>query len=332
MAIDSIGTVINPEILQFGNVFRKVAQPLSEYRGRLLFKLKPITDPKDTAFIFTEVLHPFKESNKEFQLLENLGSGSFGEVYKVRPIASPHETYALKTFAEPQDTFDEVSIYNMLSATGGSPYIIRMVKSYPNAIILEYADKNLQSVIYSAENIPVKKIIGDILKGLSFAHKLGIVHNDLKPQNVMFINNLAKIGDWGSAFHIDKRQERFYNPTLWYMSPEILLGAEPTFAIDIWATGCIMGALLLKECIFTGNNRIDQLFQIFDKLGTPTNETWPGVEDLPEYSQNFPKWSFTQKRLDYFLRLDPSGLLLAMLTLDPAKRITADDALKHPYF
>ncbi|VDO82298.1 unnamed protein product [Soboliphyme baturini] len=96
--------------------------------------------------------------------------------------------------------------------------------------------------------------------------------------------------------------------TLWYRAPEILLGTRYyTAAVDTWSLGCIFAELVSFLCFFTrdvamfycqcmnrplfpGDSEIDQLFRIFQVLGTPDETIWPGISQLSDYKSNFPCW------------------------------------------
>lgn len=80
--------------------------------------------------------------------------------------------------------------------------------------------------------------------------------------------------------------------TLWYRAPEILLGQQRyTFAVDIWAVGCIFAELYTKRPLFLGNGyEIEQIFKIFEIMGTPSVNYWSNLPNLPDYKFSFPKW------------------------------------------
>jgi cell division cycle 2-like len=118
-------------------------------------------------------------------------------------------------------------------------------------------------------------------------------------------------------------------------APEILLGAKTySTAIDMWSVGCIFAELLLKEPLFQAKAEIELISMIFKLLGPPTNDSWPEYSSLPlaktitppspqphQFRQKFP-----------FLTIAGIDLLSSLLTYDPERRITAEEALQHPYF
>ncbi|GMF51822.1 unnamed protein product [Phytophthora fragariaefolia] len=122
--------------------------------------------------------------------------------------------------------------------------------------------------------------------------------------------------------------------TLWYRAPEILMGVQDYgAAVDVWSIGCIFAEMAQGKPLFTGISEVDQLFQIFSKLSTPTTETWPGFSSLPNYHFEFPSWN--QRPLTHLISgMSDLGidLLAKLLTYDPGQRITAEEALCHPYF
>lgn len=80
--------------------------------------------------------------------------------------------------------------------------------------------------------------------------------------------------------------------TLWYRAPEVLLGSTRySCPVDIWSIGCIFAEMASRQPLFQGDSEIDQLFRIIRVLTTPTEETWPGVSQLPDYKTSFPSWT-----------------------------------------
>ena len=121
------------------------------------------------------------------------------------------------------------------------------------------------------------------------------MHRDLKPQNLLVDQrtNALKLADFGlaRAFGIPVRAYTHEVVTLWYRSPEILLGARHySTPVDVWSIGCIFAEMINHTALFPGDSEIDQLFRIFRVLGTPDDGMWPSVSTLPDYKAQFPQW------------------------------------------
>lgn len=101
----------------------------------------------------------------------------------------------------------------------------------------------------------------------------------------------------------------------------------------MWSVGCIFAEMCTRKPLFPGDSEIDEIFKIFRVLGTPTEASWPGVTSFPDYKASFPKWS---RREDEPLvpGLNDVGLdlLELLLVYDPAARISAKQAVLHPFF
>ncbi|RYR64368.1 hypothetical protein Ahy_A03g010488 isoform A [Arachis hypogaea] len=239
-------------------------------------------------------------------------------------------------------------------------------------LVFEYLDLDLKKHMDSSPEFAkdprqVKVFLYQILCGIAYCHSHRVLHRDLKPQNLLIdrSSNALKLADFGlaRAFGIPVRTFthevcvptyvgflsfmeiiKFWNlwallqernvVTLWYRAPEILLGSHHySTPVDVWSVGCIFAEMVNQRPLFPGDSEIDELFKIFRILGTPNEDTWPGVTSLPDFKSAFPKWA-PKDLATVVPTLEPAGLdlLSSMLRLDPSKRITARSALEHEYF
>lgn len=215
-------------------------------------------------------------------------------------------------------------------------------------IIFEYMPYSLENYIddckknqsyYSHSN--VKKYLSHLLHGIDGIHSKRIMHRDLKPQNILLSPNYEtlKIADFGLARKISVQPEEYTVEvcTLWYRAPEMLMtNGNYGKSADMWAVGCLFAELLSLEPLFPGDSAIDQLNKIFGRLGTPTEDEWPGINVILKGCISFPINSnpVPLEQINGINGLTQNGidLLYKMLTINPYNRISAKDALAHPYF
>ncbi|XP_019740522.1 cyclin-dependent kinase 19 isoform X3 [Hippocampus comes] len=208
----------------------------------------------------------------------------------------------------------------------------------------------------------VKSLLYQILDGIHYLHANWVLHRDLKPANILVMGEgpergRVKIADMGFArlFNSPLKPLADLDPvvvTFWYRAPELLLGARHyTKAIDIWAIGCIFAELLTSEPIFhcrqedikTSNPfHHDQLDRIFSVMGYPADKDWEDIRKMPEYptlQKDFRRTTYANSSLIKYMekhKVKPDSkvflLLQKLLTMDPTKRITSEQALQDPYF
>ncbi|KAF9501144.1 Pkinase-domain-containing protein [Pleurotus eryngii] len=283
--------------------------------------------------------------------IEKVVEGTYGVVYKARDTTS-NAIVALKKIrleAEdegvPSTAIREISLLKELRDDNIVKLLDIVHADQKLYLVFEFLDVDLKRYMENGNqrNTPLspallKKFTHQMNSGLLYCHSHRILHRDLKPQNLLIdkTDNL-KLADFGlaRAFGIPMRTYTHEVVTLWYRAPEVLLGSRHySTAIDMWSVGCIFAEMAMHgHPLFPGDSEIDQIFKIFRILGTPNDETWPGVSALPDYKSTFPQWS-EQDLGRIVSTLDEDGLdmLKKTLTYDSAKRISAKRALIHPYF
>jgi serine/threonine protein kinase len=196
----------------------------------------------------------------------------------------------------------------------------------------------------SLENIRV--MMHSILLSVANCHANQIIHRNVKPSKFL-------IGSDGSCHMTSFTSslmgggaavQRPLMPrmgTTQYLAPEVLLGAADlefdytsyTDKVDMWAAGLILAEMSGGGPLFVVDSEIDLLFSIMRMLGTPTEESWPGVKDLACSITDFPSWR-AKNLEDVFPILGSQGcnLLSGMLCYNPTKRLSAMQALRDPFF
>lgn len=213
-----------------------------------------------------------------------------------------------------------------------------LVSEYMDGDLKKYMDTHRRSQ-GGLDPITVKSFVYQILRGIAYCHEKRILHRDLKPQNLL-INSKGqlKLADFGLARAFGIPVNTFSNEvvTLWYRAPDVLLGSRSySTSIDIWSIGCIMAEMFTGRPLFPGAANEDQLRRIFRLLGTPSERSWPGISQLPEYKPNLYSQVYASQDLQQVLpQIDSMGvdLLKSMLQMRPEMRISAADALAHPWF
>ncbi|XP_033835880.1 cyclin-dependent kinase 1 [Periophthalmus magnuspinnatus] len=286
---------------------------------------------------------------EDYLKIEKIGEGTYGVVYKGKNKVTGQVVAMKKIRLESEDegvpstAVREVALLQELK----HPNVVRLLDVLMQEsrlyLIFEFLSMDLKKYLDSIPSgqymdcMLVKSYLYQILEGIYFCHCRRVLHRDLKPQNLLIDNKgVIKLADFGlaRAFGVPVRVYTHEVVTLWYRAPEVLLGsARYSTPVDVWSTGTIFAELATKKPLFHGDSEIDQLFRIFRTLGTPSNEVWPEVESLPDYKNTFPKWK-PGSLASMVKNLDKNGLdlLSKMLIYNPPKRISAREAMTHPYF
>jgi len=289
---------------------------------------------------------------KKYELIQKLGEGAYGIVWKVEEKKS-HQHLALKKIydafqnaTDAQRTFREIMFLQELSEHENIVKLHNVIKAENNRdiyLVFEYMDTDLHAVIRAKilEDIHKHYIIYQLLKAMKFIHSANILHRDLKPSNLLLNSEcLLKVADFGlarliSAEEIANEVLTDYVATRWYRAPEILLGSTKyTKGVDMWSVGCIVGELLGGKPMFPGSSTLNQLERVFEVTGKPTSEDLVGINSqfAETMLQTIPPPTRTRTLSQMYpdasdLELD---LLTKLLALNPELRLSAEDALEHP--
>ncbi|KAI1723107.1 protein kinase domain-containing protein [Ditylenchus destructor] len=292
----------------------------------------------------------------EFECLNHIEEGAYGVVYRAIE-KKTDEIVALKRLKmeKERDGFPITSLreINMLLKCGKHPNVVNvreiveggnMDKIY---LVMEYVEHDMKTLMESLKSknkkftpAQVKSLMRQLLSGIEFMHNEFVIHRDLKTSNLLLSHSgVLKIGDFGLAREFGNPLKP-YTPivvTLWYRSPELLLGIkEYSTAVDMWSVGCIFAEFMKLKPLFMGKSEIDQLQKIFMEIGTPNEHVWPGYSELPGVKLfALPHTPYNQLRNKFASNLSSGAgfeLLNRLLAPCPINRITASEALKSSWF
>eukprot|EP00930_Biecheleria_cincta_P054541 TRINITY_DN4074_c0_g1_i1.p1 TRINITY_DN4074_c0_g1~~TRINITY_DN4074_c0_g1_i1.p1 ORF type:complete len:538 (-),score=103.74 TRINITY_DN4074_c0_g1_i1:55-1668(-) len=285
----------------------------------------------------------------KYRLISKKGEGTFSEVLKAQSIKSGKHT-AIKCMKNHFDSIDQVNNLREIQALrrlAGHPNIIKLhevLYDEPTgrlALVFELMDMNLYEAIKGRRHyLPEQKVrhyMYEMLKALDHMHRNGIFHRDVKPENLLLLDDEIKLADLGSCRGIYSRQPfTEYISTRWYRAPECLLtDGYYNFKMDLFAAGCVCFEIVALFPLFPGQNEMDQIQKIHNVLGTPPPELLARKfkRNASHMDFNFPEKKGTGiERLIPHADPELTELMKKLIRYDPDERILARQALKEPFF
>jgi len=315
--------------------------------------------------------HSFKAGKHEFTVdvkysfIRTIGSGAYGVVISahdtsnVTKVAIKMIPRAFNDEVDAKRILREIKILkhfrheNIIGIVDMMPPNVKHVEDFHDVyIVTDLMETDLHRIIYSKQSLSIDHVqyfLYQILRAVKYIHSAGVLHRDLKPSNLLVNSNCdLKVCDFGLSRGFSLTPDEFgaeitdkslvlteYVVTRWYRAPEIMLACHQySKPVDVWSIGCIFAELLGRKPYFPGDDYIDQLTIICEKLGKLSDDELNFVtsEKAKRFMRKLPEKP--RILLNQQFPGTPSNaidLLSKMLTIHPAKRITIDEALSHPF-
>jgi len=278
-----------------------------------------------------------------------VGNGSFGVVFQAKLSPGGEDAAIKRVLQDKRFKNRELQIMRIVR----HPNIVELKAYYYSNgdrkdevylnLVLEFvpetvyrASRHFSKMKTTMPILEVKLYIYQLFRSLAYIHSQGICHRDIKPQNLLLdpATGILKLCDFGSAkILVENEPNVSYICSRYYRAPELIFGATNyTPKIDVWSTGCVMAELMLGQPLFPGESGIDQLVEIIKVLGTPTKE------QIRTMNPNYMEHKFPQIKPHPFSKVfrkasqDAIDLISKLLEYTPSQRLSAVDAMCHPFF
>ncbi|KAM9924715.1 hypothetical protein OXX80_011138 [Metschnikowia pulcherrima] len=290
-------------------------------------------------------------SIRNYEIVSKIGRGKYSEVFEGVNVRND-EPCVIKVLkpVKMKKIFREVKI--LKNITGGPNVvalldIVRDANSKIPALIFEQVKNVDFRVLYAKFTIPdIQYYFTQLLIALDFSHSMGIMHRDVKPQNIMIDPQSKKLRliDWGLAeFYHAGMDYNVRVASRYHKGPELLINLQQyDYSLDLWSVGCMLAAIIFKkEPFFRGDSNNDQLVQIAKVLGTKDLMAYVNkyrIKLSDEYDSILGKYprkpwsSFVNKDNKHLVSEEVVDLIDKLLTYDHQLRPTAKETLAHPFF
>lgn len=289
---------------------------------------------------------------RRYKIIQKLGKGAYGIVWRAMDIVTERVIALKKTFSAFQNSTDAQRTYReiaYLMALRGNPFIISLLAVHRAEndldvyLVFEIMETDVHAVIRANILLDVhhRYIFWQMLCALKYIHSAGLIHRDLKPSNLLINSDATiKLCDFGLSRTVDSlgstEELTDYVATRWYRPPEILFGSSSYhWGIDMWAAGCILAELVTGRTIFPGQSTMDQIERVIALTGPPSKQDIDSVDSqvvdtmLLNLQYSYPRMNLEEKLEG--APPDAIDLIKQLLVFNPNNRLTAEQALNHPY-
>jgi len=233
---------------------------------------------------------------EKYEKLSKIGEGAYGLVFKCRH-RDTGQVVAIKKFVESDDdpvirriAMREVRMLKQLRH-GNLVNLLEVFRRKKKLhLVFEYCDHTVLTELErhpgGVEEVLLKKIVWQTLQAVNYCHQHGVIHRDVKPENILVSRNgIVKLCDFGFARVITGPGGQYteYVATRWYRSPELLVGdTQYGPPVDVWAIGCVFAEMLTARPLWPGKSDMDQLYLLRKTLGEPARTLGEPARTLGE--------------------------------------------------
>ncbi|KAG5472512.1 hypothetical protein LSCM1_03913 [Leishmania martiniquensis] len=323
-------------------------QLVSTQRGRKIYRVRGQNFEVDDSYTLTSVI----------------GHGAYGVVCAAlddrnfQEVAIKRVSRVFEDLIDGRRIWREIFLLRILKECG-CRNILRLIRVMaPRDPIMEFRDLYLVTDLYDTDLFSIirqnkcesmellRRISARVLRCLADMHSMGMVHRDIKPSNILLRDEKdtgeAIVCDFGLArAGLHKLCEPLdltdYVVTRWYRPPELLLMCPYSYPVDIWAVGCVMAEYAMQRPLFAGRDYIHQLQFVLSSVpvtGVDFIQRSSSTSGLANVNEMAKKYKGTRPLPQLLSKLPKDGLdlVIKMLAFEPEKRITAREALEHPFF